>query len=786
MKQETISLDIETYSSTDLMKSGMYRYVESPDFTILLFGYKLNDEEIKIVDIAQGETIPTAIYDALMDKNVLKTAYNAPFERICLETYLGINMPPYTWDCTMVKAATIGLPMGLDKVAQVLKINNKMPGGNLLINYFSKPCKPTKTNNGRTRNLPHHSPEKWQQFKEYCKQDVLVENQIRDKLTFFEISKKEKEVWYLDQKINNTGIKIHKKLVTNAIAMSATHTSNLLQRLKTSTGLANPNSVAQLKKWIHDEIGIEVASLSKEAVITLITKNVNTKLTKVLKLRQKIAKTSIKKYQAMHNVIGTDDRARGLLQFYGATRTGRWCLAEKTPVSVMTPNGEILEKPIEEVQITDLVFDGKRWVEHEGVVYSGDKEVITWDGVTATPEHIVYVSDDKKVSLSEAKERRLPLWIGERAPVKNDFEEEKESQENESSYVKTYDIINAGVNNRFMASKRIVSNSGRLIQVQNLPRNEITDLSLARDTVLENDLESLKLLYGNVLDILSQLVRTAFIAEKEHIFIVVDFSSIEAVILSWLAKEQWRLDVFNTHGKIYEMSASKAFNIPIEQIDKKSPWRQKGKLLELACGYNGGVDALVRIGALRLGLDKEELPGMILAWRQANPRIVRLWRDINAAALETVRTSTTVSPRQGITFYMDRGILFIELPSGRKLAYLRANIQKGKFGNNEVVYTGTNQTTKQWTQISTYGGKLTENIVQAIARDCLRDAMLRLDKAGYTIVMHVHDEVVLEVPKNSTTFSLKHVKTLMDETLPWARDLKLRSTAFETEYYYKD
>lgn len=658
----TLSIDIETYSSEDIMKVGVYKYVDSPDFEILLFAYAFDDEPAQIIDLAQGEELPKEVQRALY-ANVLKTAYNAQFERVCInkyleQLYLDMDYPSFDllrveqWECSMVKAAMLGMPFGLAKVAKVLKLDNqKMKEGKALINYFSKPCKPTKKNGGRTRNLPHHDIEKWNTFKEYCIRDVEVEREIRDKISFFNIPEKEEQLYCLDQQINDTGVKLNTDLINNAISMNNSYTDSIMSELKKVTGIDNPNSGPQLKKWIKEVVGIEVKSLAKDAIPGILEQTDSEELKKVIRLKQKLSKTSVKKYEAMNKSICADGRVRGLLQFYGANRTGRW--------------------------------------------------------------------------------------------------------------------------------------AGRLVQVQNLPKNKIKDLDLARNVVIDGDLELLEMLYGNVPNILSQLVRTAFIASDDSRFIVADFSAIEARVIAWLAGEQWRLDVFNTHGKIYEASASQMFHVPIEEITKGSDLRAKGKVAELALGYQGGPGALKAMGALDMGIDEEELQGIVDAWRNANKKIVALWRTVRRAAIKAIEEKTPVRINRNIVFYYKKGILFVRLPSGRDLAYMRARTDIGSaFGNKVIVYEGMDQTSKQWKRIETYGGKLTENIIQAIARDCLRDCMLRLHEAGYVTVMHVHDEVILDT-KNGQG-SLDEVLEIMAKPIEWAQDLPLKGDGYETLYYLKD
>lgn len=646
-----LSIDIETYSSVDLIKSGVYAYCESSDFEILLFAYAIDDEEVQVVDLASGEKIPADILKAITDSAVIKTAYNANFERTCLAKYFHQPMPPEQWRCSSVHALMLGLPGYLDGVAKCLRLKDqKMKEGKALIRYFSVPCKPTKVNEGRTRNLPEHDLGKWATFKDYCKQDVEVERQIRKKLEAFLIPKVEQKLWELDQKINDEGVLIDSILVGNALRADEAFQDRLFEEAVRLTGLENPNSPAQLKGWLLKQ-GIEVNSLAKKNVEALMGEVENPEVRRLLELRQAMSKTSVKKYEAMERSICPDQRIRGLLQFYGANRTGRW--------------------------------------------------------------------------------------------------------------------------------------AGRLVQIHNLPRNSLIDLQIARNLLKSGSYEALELLFESVSDVLSQLIRTAFIPSKGHRFIVADFSAIEARVIAWLAGEHWRMDVFKSHGKIYEASAAQMFKVPIETIEKGSPLRQKGKIAELALGYGGSKGALTQMGALEMGLNEDELPELVSAWREANPNIVKLWWGIEAAAIKAVKEKAVVKMQYGLTFHYTKGILFITLPSGRSLAYVRPRIGiDERFGKEQLTYEGTEQGSKQWGRIPTYGGKLTENIIQAIARDCLAVAMLRLDEVGYRINFHVHDEVILDVPIG--TGSMEEVENIMGQSINWAPGLPLGADSFETFYYKKD
>ncbi|HBG7265671.1 TPA: DNA polymerase [Clostridioides difficile] len=650
----TLSIDIETYSDLDIKKVGVYRYVDSANFEILLFAYAFDNEEVKVIDLVNDEELPKEVIEALNDNKVIKSAFNANFERTAISKFLNINLKPNEWSCTMIKALTLGLPGSLDSVSKALKFNEdkqKMKEGKALIQYFCKPCKATKVNKGRTRNLPIHDMEKWNKFKEYCKQDVVVEREIRNKLSKYKTIEREIKLWYLDQRINDTGIKVDTELIENAIECDKRYTEKLTKEAIKITGLNNPNSPAQLKKWLSDKVGFEIASLTKESIPEILKQVDDENVVRILELRKLMSKTSIKKYEAMKLAKGNDNRVRGLLQFYGANRTGRW--------------------------------------------------------------------------------------------------------------------------------------AGRLVQVQNLPQNHIEDLDLARNLLKEGDFDLIELLYDSVPDVLSQLIRTAFIPSEGHRFIVSDFSAIEARVIAWLAGEKWRLDVFNSHGKIYEASASQMFKIPIENIKKGSELRQKGKLAELSNGYGGSVGALISMGAIKMGLKEEELQPIVTAWRNANPNITKFWWDVDKAAKKAIKDRTIVKLQHGIKFIYNPGVLFIELPSSRRLSYLRPKIEPHTtFSGDKITYEGMEQTSKQWKRIDTYGPKLVENIVQATARDCLREAMFNVTDAGYDIVMHVHDELVLDVDKKGG--SLEEVNNIMGKEISWAKGLPLKADGYECNYYKKD
>jgi DNA polymerase len=647
-----ISIDIETFSDIDLGKCGVYRYAESPSFDILLFSYSMDDGQIKLIDLAGGEKLPEEIINSLMDASIIKTAFNANFERVCLMKYLcrvlgkEVYLDPSSWRCSEVQAAMLGLPLHLEGVAQVLQLEEqKMSEGKALIRYFCMPCKPTVANGGRTRNLPSDAPEKWEQFKAYNIRDVGVELAIRKKLEKYPIPEAEHDLYILDQKINDRGFQADMNFVMQAITCDREFSVAATEKAYELTGLENPNSVAQLKDWLVGR-GVEVENLSKKNVQELVGETEG-EVKEALKLRLLMAKTSVRKYEALERAVCSDGRVHGLLQFYGANRTGRW--------------------------------------------------------------------------------------------------------------------------------------AGRLVQVQNLPQNHLEDLKLARDLVKEGRFEDIELLFGNTPGVLSELIRTAFVPKEGHRFIVADFSAIEARVISWLAGEKWRLEVFASHGKIYEAAASMMFHVPIEEVTKGSPLRQKGKISELACGYGGGVGALKAMGALEMGVEEDELQGLIDNWRAANPRIVNFWWEVDKAAITAVKERTKTRTH-GIIFTYQSGMLFVTLPSGRNLVYVKPKLMLNKFGREGLTYEGIGAT-KKWERIETYGPKIVENIVQATSRDLLADAMLRLDQAGFVIVAHVHDEVICEVPEGKS--SVEEICSFMSKGPKWAQGLPLTADGYECEFYQK-
>lgn len=666
----TLRIDIETFSSVDLRKAGVHRYVEAEDFEITLFGYAYGDASVNVIDLAQGEKLPQHVLADLTSAEVTKTAFNAAFEMACIARHFGMHMDPAQWQCTSVHALYLGMPGHLGDVGRVLGLaedKQKLTSGWSLIRYFCIPCKPTKTNHGRTRNLPHHDPAKWQLFREYCARDVETEREVARRLAKFPVPASEWALWHLDQQMMNHGVLVNRGLINRAIQCDELHKAKLMAEAVQLTGLDNPNSRDQLIAWLEEATGEEVEDLTKKTVPKILAATDDETVQRVLRLRQELAKTSVTKYQAMARAVCDDDRIRGLTQFYGANRTGRW--------------------------------------------------------------------------------------------------------------------------------------AGRLVQVQNLPQNKLKDLDLARELVLDGQFEQLEMLFGTS-DTLSQLIRTAFIAPPNHRLIVVDFSAIEARVVAWLAWCVWRLKVFKTHGKIYEASAEQMFKLPPGSVTKKSPYRQRGKVAELALGYQGGANALKTMGALEMGVPEDELEGIKNAWRDANPEVVDLWYACERSAKHAVGQRTTVVlpialGRTRLVFAYESGFLFITLPSGRRLAYVKPRIEAedlvrempdgGRYvvaSAGSLTYEGTDQKTKQWTRLSTYGGKLVENITQAIARDCLAEAMTRIAAASYQQLMTIHDEIVIEA--RNGVGSLAEVEALMGQPIGWAPDLPLRGDGFETDYYKKE
>lgn len=660
---ETISIDIETYSGNDLNKCGVYKYVQHPDFDILLFGYAVDGGEVHVVDLVAGEEIPDEILAALSDEDVTKWAFNSNFERVCLSEWLrrkhpehftsysvegdsvGEYLDPRGWKCSMIWSAYMGLPLSLAGVGAVLGLEEqKLKEGKDLIRYFCVPCKPTKSNGGRTRNLPEHDSEKWELFKFYNLRDVEVEQSIQKKLHNFTVPDFVWEEFWLDQEINDRGILLDLTLVRNAIALDEISKDKLSDAMKNLTELENPNSVAQMKQWLSDQ-GVEAESLGKKDVAKMIEdEDIDEDVTEALRLRQQLAKSSVKKYQAMQTAVCNDGRARGMFQFYGANRSGRW--------------------------------------------------------------------------------------------------------------------------------------AGRIIQLQNLPQNHMDDLEQARGLVRNGDYEALSMLYDSVPNVLSELIRTAFVAGDGNKFCVADFSAIEARVLSWLAGERWRTDVFVNNGDIYCASASAMFGVPVEKHGQNAELRQKGKIAELALGYGGSVGALKSMGAIEMGLTEEELQPLVDSWRSANPNIVRFWWDVDRAVKKAVKQREP-SVLKGIRFEYRSGMLFITLPSGRRLSYVKPRMGENRFGGESVTYEGVGGT-KKWERIESYGPKFVENIVQAISRDILCYAMRTLSHCR--ICAHVHDELIIEIRKDA---SLAAICEQMGRTPPWAEGLVLRADGYETQFYKK-
>ena len=650
-----MGVDIETYSSVDLLKSGVYRYVEAPDFDILLIGYKFDDEdEVRQIDTtADPRETWNEFLDALFDPDIIKTAFNANFERTCLAKWTGSAMPPDEWRCTMIKALTLGLPGSLASVGMALGLPEdklKDPQGKALIQYFSKPCKPTRSNGQRCRNYPAHDPEKWALYRSYNRQDVVTEQEILKRLSIYKTTEDEQKLWSLDQDMNDHGVKLDRKLIRNIVDYDAHHREELQDEARQITGLSNPNSPAQLKDWLETE-GIHQTSLSKDTIATLLKGDIPAEVRRVLEIRQALGKTSVSKYSTMLEAICDDDRLRGILQFYGANRSGRW--------------------------------------------------------------------------------------------------------------------------------------AGRLVQTHNLARNTLPDLALARELVRDGDFDTLETLFGEPAFVFSELVRTAFIPSDGCRFVVSDFSAIEARVISWIAGEEWRLQTFRDGGDIYCATASQMYHVPVVKHGINGELRQKGKVAELACGYQGGVGAMKAMDRDGM-IPEEELQGIVDAWRAANPTIPKLWRTCELAAKTAIKEHRTVRIRRGIAFSYVNSNLFVKLPGGRKLCYWGARLRQDDMtGRESIVYMGVNQTTKQWQETETYGGKLVENIVQATARDCLAVAMTRVAALGYKIVMHVHDEMIVDVPIRDKD-ALATINKCMADPIDWAPGLPLKGDGYETPFYMKD
>lgn len=657
-----LSIDLETFSSVPIAKAGAQKYIASPDFEILLFAYSLNGAPSVCCDIAQGELLPDWVLDALCDPQCLKHAYNAAFEWGCLSKFMGRQLPPEQWRCTMFHGLYAGYPAGLDAAGRALGLpedKRKLSTGKALIRYFCVPCTPTKSNGGRRRNLPSHDPVRWELFKEYNAQDVTTEMEIERRLSLITVPDWLQRQWETDLLINARGVAVDMEMVNGALEIGATVRERLTQEAVRISGLSNPNSVQQLSAWLEQETGEEVTDLRKDTVAKMIAQAPDIpEVQRMLEIRQELGKTSTKKYDAIEQAVCPDGRVRGLLQFYGANRTGRW--------------------------------------------------------------------------------------------------------------------------------------AGRLVQVQNLPRTYTQPLELARNLVKQRKLDNLRLIYGSVPDTLSQLIRTAFVASDGNVLIDADFSAIEARVISWLAGEQWRLEVFKTHGKIYEASASQMFGVPIERIKKGNPeyaLRQKGKVAELALGYQGGAGALINMGALDMGIPEDDLPDIVQRWRDTNKRICDLWYKMNSSAVEAISTGSSVGVGRLLVSCEYDAVHEVEyltvlLPSGRKLYYNSPQIGENKWGGPSISYMGMDQTTKKWKRIETYGGKLVENCVQAVARDCLAQAIENLEKEGLPVVFHIHDEVVIDCRADTAT--LEDVVDIMSRQIPWAPGLPLNADGWVGGFFKKD
>lgn len=657
-----LSIDLETYSSVNIKKSGAWKYIDSPDFEILLFAYSLDYADPVCIDFAQGEVLPQWLREALTNPDYVKKAYNAPFEWGCLSKYMGKKLPPEQWRCTMFKGLYAGYTAGLDATGRALGLpddKRKLNTGKALIRYFCVPCKPSKVNGGRMRNYPHHDPQRWELFKEYNIGDVVTEMEIDKRLSDICVPDFVQKEWETDLIINSRGVAVDMEMVTGSLDIGAEVKQKLTKEAVNISGLDNPNSVKQLSKWLETETEETVSDLRKDTVAKMLSREDNSpEVQRMLEIRRELGKTSTKKYDAIQSAVCDDGRVRGLLQFYGANRTGRW--------------------------------------------------------------------------------------------------------------------------------------AGRLVQVQNLPRTYTEPLILARELVKGRKLEALRLIYGSVADTLSQLIRTAFIAPNGRTLIDADFSAIEARVISWLAGEEWRLEVFRTHGKIYEASASQMFGVPLERIKKGNPeyaLRQKGKVAELALGYQGSSGALVAMGALDMGIPEEDLPDIVSRWREANKRIRDLWYKMDSAAVQIITQGGSVGVNGVIisrefNYSQNTDYMTITLPSGRKLYYISPQIGVNKWDKPSVSYMGMDQTSKKWKRIETYGGKLVENCVQAIARDCLALSIERLKEAGYEVVFHIHDEVVIECDKEKA--SLDDVVKIMSEPIPWAVGLPLGADGWVGDFFRKD
>lgn len=952
-----ISIDLETFSDVDISKGGVYRYAESDNFEILLFAYAIDGGEVVVVDMAQGEKIPENIINAITDRNITKWAFNSQFERICLSMYFKKHRPelmqgnyldPEGWKCSMTWCAYMGLPMSLAGAGAVLGLEQqKLTEGKELIRYFCIPCKPTKVNGGRIRNLPEHDTAKWENFVRYNKRDVEVEMAIQAKLSHFPVPENIWEEFWVDQRINDRGIEVDMEFARNAIELDKISRESLMEEVKNLTGLENPNSVIQLKEWLHGQ-GLEFDSLDKNAVAAILP-TAPPVVQRVLRIRQKLAKSSVKKYQAMENTVCNDSRARGMFRFYGASRTGRWCLTGDH--EVLTDNGWVRldewtggriacwNAASEGVsfQIAEAVcFDydgpmynymdirisqcstpdhkmrvqrkyGSEWVDMTVEAMSKCRPVIpingyryhrgcanpAWLKVLIMTQADGFYADDGSIKFHFKKQRKVerckmllrkteiafivrnykdgttniniparavPLWLRQfrtktfgywlldenpdiffdELPNWDGYYSAHNSIQYTTTNKQNADIVqalahmsgrccsmkikhhpekvnwsDAYVLNIWLAPKNaheikvkpeivpykgkvycavtstgyflvrregrvwVTGNSGKSIQLQNLPQNHISDLAEARALVKAGSFEAVSMLYDDVPDTLSQLIRTAFVPKTGYKFVVADFSAIEARVLAYLAKEQWVLDTFAAGKDIYCATASKMFHCNVEKNGENGELRQKGKRATLSCGYGGSVGALIAMGALESGMEESELQPLVDAWRKANPHIVNFWWSVDGAAKEAVIGRTTTSTH-GIRFIYKSGMLFIELPSGRRLAYVKPKMGENRFGGESIIYEGTNGTTKKWERLETFGGKLVENITQAVSRDILMFAIRNMK--DYRIVAHVHDEVIVECPED---VSVDSICQLMSKTPDWAEGLTLKAEGYEGKFYQK-
>jgi len=957
-----LSCDIETYSSVDLGKSGVYAYTEAPDFEILLFGYAFDDEPVQVVDLASGEPLPHHVLQALTDPNVIKTAFNANFERTCISKHFGYPMPPWQWRCTQVHALTLGLPIHLEGAAKAMKLKQqKDTAGKLLIRYFSMPCKPTKTNGRRTKNRPEHAPEKWEQFKAYCRQDVEVEREIRKALERFPVPPIEQRLWELDQRINDSGVQINPILVANAITCDTQYQERLIKEAAKLTGLDNPKSVAQLKKWLLEAEGLEVESLNKDSIPELLKQTESETVKRVLELRQEMAKTSVKKYMAMDRARCRDNRIRGLLQFYGANRTGRWAgrlvqvqnlpqnklpdldlarqlliageyetlelLYDSVPVvlsqlirtafisaeghrfivadfsaiearviawyanekwrlDVFNTHGKIYEAsasamfkvpieeitkgnplrqkgkvaelaciaegqlvltntglvPIENITLQHKVWDGMEFIKHEGLIFKGVREVMTYEGLTATPDHLVWVEEQSEPirfeDVASSGAHLLRTGVGRQAiRMGRDYQPGKEMEtglERCSSTDPMCQLWGSPMDAARQPDQRNIKRMPNLLTTKTNTEMVRQEANGCQTALHQPERQKLCQLRSQRDRIPFQFDSGSRTLDNREFRTPIERFGVRQNRHKWPLRtgkypiypqtskpgQQTFNDITGMESKRVAVCTECSYQETIpgndqrgnnrgsqtgceRQTEKLAGNRRKVKVYDILnagprhrftvsnclvhnCGYQGGPGALISMGALKMGLKEEELPKIIRSWRQANPHIVQFWYDVERAAIEAVRDKTAVHLHHGLVFSYESGIMFIRLPSGRRLAYVRPRIEiDERFNKPVLTYEGMDQTTKQWARLNTYGGKLVENIVQATARDCLAEAMLRVDAAGYRIVMHVHDEVVLEVPHGSSG-SLEEVCEIMGQPIKWAPGLPLRADGFEADYYKKD